>query len=267
MKKLLVWDGDETLWSGTVVEGDSAYISEERLILCEGLCARGVLQSIATRNTEETLAEIVHRYSLDRWFLHNQASMTASKSQMIANILSAYGLSRADEVIFVDDNRFNREEVDSMYRGISTIHPNDLMLAVELQFTKPQYTEEDRMRVQSYRSEQARQDYAKSYGDNRMKFLESCEMQMKVDKATYRQLPRLYDLFKRANQTAAFSHAWNLDDLEHYVAMEQITTAHVQDKFGHYGLVGAIVNDGPWIFGLAISCRLQGRGVGSALLG
>jgi predicted enzyme involved in methoxymalonyl-ACP biosynthesis len=92
-------------------------------------------------------------------------------------------------------------------------------------------------------------------------------MKMQVQVATPTVQPRLYDLFTRANRTAAFAPEWEIQELNSYIINKEILVANVTDKFGDYGLVGAIIRRDSIIAGLAISCRLQGRGVGSALLG
>ena len=50
MVKLVIWDLDDTLWSGTLAEGDDISLHAERAALVRALNAHGVLSSICSKN-------------------------------------------------------------------------------------------------------------------------------------------------------------------------------------------------------------------------
>jgi FkbH-like protein len=110
---------------------------------------------------------------------------------------------------------------------------------------------------------------SQSYGEDKLAFLHSCKMKMEIRLAQAEDLPRVSDLYARANQTAAFSVSFHINDLETYVDHEDVRVGIVSDIYGDYGLVAAVtVFPKPTqVHGFAVSCRLAGRGVGSALLG
>ena len=48
--KCVVWDLDNTLWNGILLEDNDVYIREDVNRVIRGLDERGILQSIASRN-------------------------------------------------------------------------------------------------------------------------------------------------------------------------------------------------------------------------
>lgn len=273
MRKLLVWDGDETLWDGTLLYGEQAVISRDRMALCEELSERGVLQSIASFNRENDVAEVIARYGLDRWFLHTRTSVDASvsKADMVRDIVAAYGLTSFADVAFVDDDPMNRALVAETCDGVVTAHPSDVGLLVEREFTKPSYTPEDRLRVRRYQADIKRAEAERAYTADRTAFLKSCQIEMLIRLAGPADADRAVDLVARAHRMSALAEAYTREELLERVGRGQVYVADVADRFGDYGLTAVALvrrrRAEVVIDGLVISCRLQGRGIGSALLG
>lgn len=268
MRKLLIWDGDETLWKGTLLEGDEPELFPGRLALCEELSQRGVLQALASYNREEDALGVLHRFGLDRWFLHSQASLGGpTKGAMVTTIMAKYGLASPSAAAFVDDNQLNRAEVKTAYPDMTVGGPDDVEWMVERYFTKPTYTEEDRLRVRRYRDEQQREQAASAYKDNFKAFLQSCNITAEIRRAEPRDLSRIIDLARRANRMSTLVKAFTDQEFGDLVAQDHIVVVSVDDTFGSYGLSAFAIATPTTIDGIVVSCRLQGRGIGSALLG
>lgn len=271
MRKLLIWDGDNTLWQGIIANGDFIALPDERHAQCEMLSERGVLQAMATHNLAAEVEGILHRFDLSRFFLHNQAEFGTPKSEMVRRIINAYDISREEDVVYLDDDPFNLADVLKAFPGIVAWEPQYLEAAIIEFFTKDEYTEEDRLRVRRYQAETQRQQASIAYGQDHQAFLRSCQIKLVMRKATTEDVPRLVDLMARANRMAALSRTFSREAI--IANLEHITVGEVSDKFGNYGLSAilmahtnleqAVVE----IEALIISCRLQGRGVGSAILG
>jgi len=271
MKKLLVWDGDETLWHGTLVEGDDISMTPERLALCEQLHDRGVLQAIASFNRPADVEQAIYKFGLDRWFLHSAAGFETSKSALLAKIKSDYDLSRWSDVVFIDDNAGNRGEVQFAFPDVTVGGPEDVEAIVAEHFTKSYYTDEDRRRVRRYQSESLRRASAAAYGDDRMAFLKSCAIEVEIGPATLDDIERIQDLAQRANRMAAIAEVDGDADWLAFVRAGSLVVVRVRDRFGDYGLSAFVASmaDGATteVLALVVSCRLQGRGIGSAILG
>jgi len=276
MKKLLVWDGDDTLWNGTLAEGDTPTLPPGRWELCEALSNRGVLQALATHNREESVKVALHTLGLEPFFLYNQAAFGPPKSAMVRAIVQDYELSKYSDVVFVDDSTFNRAEVVTALPLVTVIGPDEFPEASDVYFFKEYYTDEDRLRVRRYQSEAVRRHAAVAYGEDYATFLRSCELVMEIRRAEAADLPRVVDLIQRANRMAALSRVFSEVELRMATARRiggSVWVAKVRDKFGDYGLSAVMITDvrsSPdpiKINALVVSCRLQGRGIGSAFIG
>src|SRR5437879_2697858 len=70
--KCLVWDLDETVWAGVQAEGDALEPRPEALALMDALAARGIVQSVASRNDPAAGARILSQPALAGRFVAPQ---------------------------------------------------------------------------------------------------------------------------------------------------------------------------------------------------
>lgn len=271
MKKLLIWDADETLWKGTILNTDYIAVTTERFIQLDELMKRGVLQSIASVNRHEDLMMVLRRYNMEGYFLVPTASLEATKAVMVADIVSQLGLASMGDVVFIDDNPLNRAEIKAAYPEITVYDETQISQAIKECFTKETYTEEDRNRVRRYKAEQIRRAASVAYSGDHMTFLRSCGIQLTLDIPPESDWNRVIDLVQRAHRYSAMSHAFNEDEVLSMLGEDQIVVGYVKDNFGEWGL-SAILH-APCnatqsnLHMLVISCSLQGKGIGSALVG
>ena len=107
--KCLVWDLDNTVWDGVLLEGDSVRLRHEvRHVICT-LDERGILQSIASRNDYDEAMAKLEELSLAEYFVYAQISW-GPKSTSLQNIVQRLNIG-ADSVAFIDDDPFERDEV------------------------------------------------------------------------------------------------------------------------------------------------------------
>jgi FkbH-like protein len=109
MIKCLVWDLDNTIWCGTLMEGDKCRLKTGIKSVLEGLDQRGILHSIASANDEDLAFSVLERKRISDFFLYPQInwSKKVASLQTIANKLNI-GL---DTMGFVDDEPYEREQV------------------------------------------------------------------------------------------------------------------------------------------------------------
>lgn len=266
MKKLVMWDGDETLWNGTLMEGDVGEVGTDRLWQVETLRERGVLQAMASRNLQADVERTLHRYGLDAAFVDIQADLNRTKPEMVRATMERLGIVKPEDVVFIDDQGFNRAEVEHALAGVMTLPPEHVSDMIQDYCTKAHYTAEDRDRVRKYKAEAIREQAQAAYTGNRQDFLRSCQLRMTVRKAQAADYARLSDLAERANQFSAADPS--MLPLSIAMARQRVWVASVADTFGDYGLSAlAMVHPGGKIQLFVVSCRLQGKGIGSAFLG
>lgn len=106
--KLIIWDLDETLWSGILSE-EEVYLDASRRDLIRQLNLRGIMNSICSKNDFEKVKE---RLTLEEglWdqFVFPKISWHP-KGPQIAQIIDEAQL-RSEQVLFIDDNIGNLEE-------------------------------------------------------------------------------------------------------------------------------------------------------------
>ncbi len=118
LKKCLVWDLDNTLWDGVLLEGN-VRLREEAANTVAELDRRGILHSIASRGDEELAMAALREYRLDGLFLLPQINWSA-KSQNILTISKKLQIS-LDTIAFIDDDPFEREQVAYMLPAVLTL--------------------------------------------------------------------------------------------------------------------------------------------------
>ena len=61
--KLFIWDLDETLWQGTLSDGD-VFFPEDNINLIKNMVDTGVMCSICSKNDEEKVQKVLDEYEL-----------------------------------------------------------------------------------------------------------------------------------------------------------------------------------------------------------
>ena len=83
--KCVVWDLDNTVWEGILLEGDNIELKPGIADVIKTVDQRGILHSIASRGDHNDAMKKLHEFQLDDYFLYPQISWNA-KSHSIANI-------------------------------------------------------------------------------------------------------------------------------------------------------------------------------------
>ncbi len=271
VKKCLVWDLDNTLWEGILLEGD-VRLRQEAVETISELDRRGILHSIASRGDEELAMAALRRFRLDGYFLVPQVNWSA-KSQSILTISKKLQIA-LEAMAFIDDDPFEREQVCYMFPPVLTFAPDQVRELPSLPvFTPGEITSEAGQRRQFYQAEIQRELAERDFA-TREEFLLSCKMQLSVRTMTGDDIPRVLELMTRTHQLNTTGLVWERAALtsafEGGANGVRVVVAELRDRFGWYGIVGAaIVEAGKnsWrLKYLAVSCRVMGRGIERALL-
>ncbi|MHC4213508.1 MAG: HAD-IIIC family phosphatase [Planctomycetota bacterium] len=83
--KCIVWDLDDTLWDGILLEKDDVALKPGIREVIQTLDGRGVLHSIASRNNHDDAIGKLKEFGLDKYFLYPQINWSV-KSASIAKI-------------------------------------------------------------------------------------------------------------------------------------------------------------------------------------
>lgn len=268
--KCIVWDLDNTLWDGILIEDgpDEIRIRPGVVDLIKRTDASGILHSIASKNNHDDAMKVLRANGIDGYFLYPQIKWSP-KSQSVSEIAQRINIG-IDTLAFVDDQPFEREEVKTANPSVTVIDALDFAQLLDRPECTAVPTEESRNRRRSYQEQQERETALESFSGNYLRFLQDCQMKVTMRPLDNGNLKRVYELAQRTNQMnfsgkryqeAELLELMNSADFETYVI-------DCKDKFGNYGIVGFAVVDTrvPRLLDLMFSCRVQSKRVEHAVL-
>ena len=101
---------DDTLWKGTLAEGEAPVLYQERAELIKNLNFRGIVNSICSKNDFEKAKKMLIELGIWDQFVFPKISYMP-KGEMIKNILDEMHL-QAKHTLFIDDNEINLNEAN-----------------------------------------------------------------------------------------------------------------------------------------------------------
>jgi FkbH-like protein len=282
--KVIALDCDDTLWRGICGEDgpQGVAVDPPRRALQEFMLAQhaqGMLLTLCSKNNVEDV--------LDTFRLHPEMALRmdrfaawrinwSSKPANLAALAEELELG-LDSFILVDDNPRECREVEAAY-------PQVLSLALPARdeeipeflrhvwaFDRLRVTEEDRARPALYAQELERQ-CAEKQAPSLEDFLRNLQLEVRVAPMSPKDLARVAQLTQRTNQMNFTTVRRSESDIQALLesGKAECLTADVRDRFGSYGLAGAMIFrggvDAISIDTFLLSCRALGRGVEHRML-
>ncbi len=265
MIKLIIWDLDDTLWRGTLAEGDDVELFPERVNAIKKLNQQGVVHSICSKNDFETAKAKLEEFGVYEEFVFPEINF-AAKGQQVQQILADMNL-RAPDVVFVDDNIHNLREVASVVEGIVTFDANDPEFDEFLE-SAIEETRGGKSRVEKYRIMEAKRAARRVVGGSNEDFLRSSNIRMTVVR-TQENFPfadRIEELVNRTNQLNFLKTRVEPGTLAPFIvdlSKNQVYSVFVWDDFGSYGLVGFafVRTNSKDLRHFTFSCRIMNMGI------
>lgn len=267
--KCLVWDLDNTLWDGVLLEGDRVRVRPEALALLRTFDERGILQSLASRSEHDVAISKLRELGLHHYFVVPQVNWGA-KSASVREIARRLNLG-LDSIAFVDDDPFERDEVQASLPGVLVLDAADLASLPDLPALSPRVV----TREARHRRGMVKADLARAAAEETMvpgEFLTSVGMVLTIADAEEGDLERIEELTTRTNQLNSTGYTYPHAELEamRVSGLHRLLIASLDDRYGTYGKIGvAVVELGErhWLLRLLLmSCRVMSRGVGKVLL-
>ncbi len=272
--KCVVFDLDNTLWDGVLVESDHRRgqhlrLRPEIVETMRRLDARGILISVASRNDLEVAWTQLERFGIADLVLHPQIDW-GPKSQHLLQIARHLNLG-LDSFAFVDDSPFERTEVSSALPEVLTVTPE---MAPRL-LSDPRFagsaSREAGNRRRLYHEDLARRRDQCQWGNDYLGFLKSCEIELQIDPIADDDVARVIELVQRTNQLNYSGSKYSSKEVEDLIS-SNVTDKLVlrcRDRFGDYGTVGFAVvrhaDNRVVVEEFMLSCRVQGRMLEQAL--
>jgi len=269
--KCVVWDLDNTLWDGVLLEDDRISLRPQIVEVIQALDSRGILHSIASKNDHAVAMAVLEKLGLSDYFLYPQINWQA-KSDSIKAIARDLNIS-TDTFAFVDDQPFEREEVAFSLPDVRCFD----VTAVESFLNRPEMmprfiTEDGQQRRQMYKSDWMRSQAEKEFDGPNEAFLASLDMAFELSQAQEDDLQRLEELTVRTHQLNTTGYTYSYEELEAFrqSPAHKLLVANLADKYGTYGKIGLALiecQEEAWTIKLLLmSCRVMSRGVGTILM-
>lgn len=269
--KCLVFDLDNTVWKGVLSEGGGWELIPGIKDFIFELDRRGIIMSIASKNDEKAALDRLRYFGLEEYFLCPQISWLP-KSQSIEKIIKILNI-KAGSIAFIDDNIFERDEVEFWNSDIRTYDAPDFTSLTQLpEFTPRFITEDAKNRRNMYRADIKRCDDELNFGGSSEEFLKTLDMRLTLSRVTEDDLKRVEELTIRTHQLNSTGYTYSYEELRELISSENhiFMIASLCDKYGESGKVGIILLEkqgaGYVIKLLIVSCRVMSRGIGTAML-
>jgi FkbH-like protein len=271
--KCLVWDLDNTLWNGTLIETeDPATLALKPGVLdvIRELDSRGILQSVASKNDHAAAMSVLERLGVAEYFLYPQIHWNP-KSGSIEQIAKSLNIG-IDSLAFIDDTAFERSQVTSVWPQVRAYDVTEMDGLLSLPEFDVPVTPESKARREMYRAEEKRNTLMQAEQTDIADFIRRCNLKMHIfEPKTEEEKLRCYELIVRTNQLNMSGRKYAPEEF----AEALVRPGHKNfafscaDDFGEYGVVGFgqyRIEDDTLVFSeFAMSCRVAGKFVESAL--
>lgn len=277
--KVIALDCDNTLWQGVCGEEGAlgVHISEPFRQLQQFVLRQidaGMLVCLVSKNEEADVLQVFDEHPdmlLKREHIVGQRINWLVKSDNLRSLAAELDLG-LDSFIFIDDNPVECAEVQAFSPEVLTLClPQDASQRMAFlnnvwAFDKYQISHEDRQRTISYQQNRQREALRQEQ-DSFTNFLEKLALQITfLPEMDDEQLTRIAQLSRRTNQFNNNATQYDDVDLHQFIREgSRIVGIQVQDRFGSYGLVGALLyrqsDNTLYIDKFMLSCRVLGKGV------
>lgn len=256
--KLIVWDLDDTFWSGTLSEGD-VVVPEQNINLIRRLTDIGIVNSICSKNDAAQTMRKLKELELDSYFVFPSINWDAKGSRIKALIADMQ--LRPANVLFLDDHAPNLAEARFVSPELMTASPDVIPQLLEQAMKSPK-SDPEHKRLHQYRILEEKWEEKKHFTSNE-DFLYDSNIRVVFGSDCLAQLDRIHDLVWRSNQLNFTKVRSTKEELTALFtdASAKCGYVSVSDRFGDYGITGFYALKQNRLLHFCFSCRTLGMGV------
>ena len=273
IKKVLIFDCDNTLWKGVLGEDgfDHIKIYQEVQYLALELSKQGVIIGLCSKNNPEDVDKVLSNHPDMILGDDNIVIKKVNWNDKVSNLKSiAQDLNVGlDSLVFVDDSSFEIElirsllpEVKCFQVPVKEFEYGLMMRELSNLFYNPSRTKEDVQKVQIYKDQIQRSNYKSGSIKDYLTSL-GLIITVRIDDLT--QVSRIAQLTQKTNQFNLTTKRYTENDIEAFIKEKDkaVISINIHDKFGDYGLTGLAILDNAesMIDTLLLSCRVLGRDI------
>ena len=256
--KLIIWDLDETLWTGILSDGTQNF-SPERTRMIRDIVDTGTMCSICSKNDEFQVKTYLTDKGIDDLFVFRSINWSP-KGERVKQIINEMGL-REVNVLFVDDNAMNRGEVIRLCPNINVASDEEVD-EIQCYYRAADKRDLAHKRLKQYKVLEVKQQFRATVGSNDSFLMES-NIVVTIARDCVAHLERIEDLVARSNQLNFTKCRSKADELLKIINDDTIDTGYVSvsDRFGDYGIVGFFAISQGKCLHFTFSCRTLNMGV------
>ena len=269
--KCVVWDLDNTVWDGILLEDREVTLRPHVVHILKTLDERGILHSIASRNDHSAAMAKLKEFGIEEYFLYPQINWN-SKAASIVRIAQDINIG-LDAIAFVDDQPFEREEVAFTHGQVLCVDSGLLEDFLDLPALNPRFiTEDSRQRRRMYMADIARNRVEADYVGPQEEFLATLGMVFTIAPCREEDLQRAEELTVRTNQLNTTGYTYSYEELDELrqSPRHKLLVSSLDDKHGTYGKIGLTLielGEEVWTVKLLLmSCRVMSKGVGTIMI-
>jgi FkbH-like protein len=272
--KMVIWDLDETFWSGTLAEGGIRFIDANATVVKE-LAARGIISSIASKNDYHAAKQILSQAGIWEYFVFPSISYDP-KGKRVAEIIQNASL-RPDNVLLIDDNTLNLEEARFFNNGLMVVRPMELLPDLLDHPKLAGKPDPELRRLKQYQLLQRKFIDRQSTSLSNEDFLRASGIQIRFDYDVEANFARIVDLINRSNQLNYTRRRLHTrEDIEAFrLSLNQfgVSAACIScsDRYGDYGIIGfyalKLTAKNKSLLHFLFSCRIMNMGIEEFVFG
>jgi len=261
--KLVAWDLDDTFWKGIISEEEIQPIAEN-IQLVHDLTDCGIMNTICTKNDRSVVEQKLRDLGVWDEFVFVSVNWY-NKAQRLKQTIDQMGL-RPDNVLFLDDVHFNRQEALHVMPTIMVFDPKDALPELFSKVAASDKKDVTHNRLAQYKVLEKKVASSLAYSTSE-EFLYATQIHVEITLCSADMddimLGRLHELVMRTNQLNYTKRRCSIDELKNLIHNEsfQCGYTHVWDKFGDYGIVGfyALNMESNTLEHFLFSCRTMGQ--------
>lgn len=256
--KLIIWDLDNTFWSGILSEGE-VVAKPQAVSLLKESSRRGIVNSICSKNTYSEVEAKLRQLGLWDLFVFPSIDWTPKRDRLFG-IINDMGLRPAN-VLFLDDEPFNLAAVSSYDESIMCSSFEDLLPMINNSLASLPVDDAFK-RLNQYRGLQSKNDARHSF-NNDQDFLKSSEIRVRIGKDCVEFNTRIKELILRTNQLNYTKKRLDSDQVDLLLNNPHYDCGYIEvkDKFCDYGIVGFYALRENHLDHFLFSCRTIGMGI------
>lgn len=289
-KKCLILDCDNTLWGGVIGEDGingiqldhyeypgKIFYDFQQLVL--SYYKQGVVIALCSKNNPEDVWDVLDKHPSCLLKRHHISAFRINwedKSTNIASLAKELNLG-LDSFVFVDDSKVECGLVKNFLPEVTVLEvPEDLfsyppLLQKEHLFDNLTLSKDDKERTVRYQEENSRREYASKF-ESLDDYLASLELKLTIHPIEDIEISRVAQLTQKTNQFNLSVKRYTESDIKMLAGKNDfaVFSLRVADRFGDYGLTGALIaclqEQTVTIDSLLLSCRILSRRVEYAFL-